>query len=160
MTLTTNEKAELQRYRQAELLAQAHLKTFDDLDFNVFSHQDWVRLHESHSEDVKVHWPDGHITVGLERHVEDMKAMFVYAPDTRITEHSVRIGTGEWTAVVGVMLGTFTEPMTLPDGTIVAPTGKSFTLPMATIGHWKDGVMEEEYLFWDNQTYMSQLGVG
>jgi hypothetical protein len=30
---------------------------------------------------------------------------------------------------------------------------------MATVGHWKDGVMDEEYLFWDNQTYMKQIGL-
>jgi hypothetical protein len=31
---------------------------------------------------------------------------------------------------------------------------------MCTVGHWnKDGVMDEEYLFWDNLTYMKQLGV-
>jgi hypothetical protein len=28
---------------------------------------------------------------------------------------------------------------------------------MATVGHWKGKVMDEEYLFWDNQTYMKQL---
>ena len=57
------------------------------------------------------------------------------------------------------MEGTFTRPMTLPDGTVIPPNGKSFRLPMATIGHWKDGVMDAEYLFWDNQTYMTQLGL-
>jgi hypothetical protein len=30
---------------------------------------------------------------------------------------------------------------------------------MCTVGHWKNGVMDEEYLFWDNQTYMKQIGV-
>jgi len=45
----------------------------------------------------------------------------VHSPDTRIKTHTVRIGTGEWTSVIGVM--------------------------------------DEKYLFWDNQTYMSQLGV-
>jgi len=28
------------------------------------------------------------------------------------------------------------------------------------MGHWKDGVMIEEWLFWDNQTYMNQIGLG
>jgi hypothetical protein len=29
------------------------------------------------------------------------------------------------------------------------------------IGIWKeDGTMSEEYLFWDNQPYMNQLGIG
>jgi SnoaL-like polyketide cyclase len=86
--------------------------------------------------------------------------MFVYAPDTRIKEHPIKIANGEWTAVVGVMEGTFTRPMPLPDGTSIPPTGKAFKLTMTTIGHWNaDGVMTEEYLFWDNATYMKQLGL-
>jgi hypothetical protein len=59
------------------------------------------------------------------------------------------------------MEGTFTKPMTTSDGKVIQPTGKSFKIPMATVGHWnKAGQMTEEYLFWDNQTYMTQLGVG
>jgi hypothetical protein len=139
-----------------------NLSTFDTLDYTVFSNQQWVRLHESHSKDIKVNWPDGHFTTGIERHIEDLKAMFVYAPDTRIKQHPVRFGSsnGEWTAVTGVMEGTFTRPMPVGGGKFIQPTGKSFKLPMCTIGHWKDGVMIEEYLFWDNQTYMNQLGLG
>ncbi|HEX7757977.1 MAG TPA: ester cyclase [Caulobacteraceae bacterium] len=152
-------QTELERYRHAEQIAQAHLKTFDNLDFDVFSNQKWDRLKESHSADIAVHWPDGHVTHGIDRHIADLKAMFVYAPDTRIKQHPVRIGEGEWTAVIGVMEGTFTKPMPRADGTEIPPTGKSFTLPMATVGHWKNGVMDEEYLFWDNATYMTQLGV-
>jgi hypothetical protein len=30
---------------------------------------------------------------------------------------------------------------------------------MCTVGHWKDGVMDEEWLFWDNATYSRQLGL-
>lgn len=30
-----------------------------------------------------------------------------------------------------------------------------------TIGHWnKQGIMFEEYLFWDNQEFMKELGLG
>jgi hypothetical protein len=139
-----------------------NLVTFDTLDFTIFTNQEWVRFHESHSKDIKVNWPDGHFTVGLDRHIEDLKALFVYAPDTRIKQHPIRFGDskGEWTAVTGVMEGTFTKPMPLGNGKFIQPTGKSFKLPMCTIGHWKDGVMFEESLFWDNQTYMNQLGLG
>jgi hypothetical protein len=27
------------------------------------------------------------------------------------------------------------------------------------VGHWKDGVMGEGYLFWDNQSFMKQIGL-
>ncbi len=137
----------------------AHIATFDTLDFDVFTHQKWDRLHESHAKDIVVHWPDGHQTKGIERHIEDLKAMFVYAPDTRIEVHSVKFGGGEWTSVIGVMEGTFTKPMPIGGGKTIPPTGKSFKLPMCTVGHWKNGVMDEEYLFWDNQTYMKEIGV-
>lgn len=147
------------RAAEAQKIA-ANLANFDDLDFNVFSGQKWDEFPKSHAANITVYWPDGHSTQGLERHIEDLKAMFVYAPDTRIKEHPIKIAQGEWTAVVGVMEGTFTKPMPIGGGKTIPPTGKAFKLQMATIGHWKDGVMDSEYLFWDNQAYMTQLGLG
>jgi len=144
----------------AAKLEAMHLDTFDDLDYNVFSGQDWTNLHRSHSHDVTVHWPDGHETKGIDKHIEDLKAMFVYAPDTRIKQHPIKIAKGEWTAVVGVMEGTFTKPMPIGDGKFIQPNNKTFKIGMATISHWnKDGTMDEEYLFWDNETYKKQLGL-
>lgn len=137
-----------------------HLAKFDDLDFNVFSGQNWEGFHKTHTKDVLVHWPDGHTTKGFDRHIEDMKAMFVYAPDTRVKIHPVKVGQGEWTAVIGIMEGTFTKPMPIGEGKTIPPTGKSFKLAMSTFAHWtKDGLFDEEYLFWDNQAFMKQLGI-
>lgn len=141
----------------ANQLISKYLQTFDTLDYTVFSNRDWKRLHESHAKDIIVHFPDGHSEVGIEQHIKTLDAMFVYAPDTRIEEHPIKIGSGNITAVMGYMLGTFTEPMPIGDGKFIQPTGKSFKLPMATIGIWKDGVMTEEYLFWDNKSYMDQI---
>jgi predicted ester cyclase len=137
-----------------------HIATFDTLDFDVFSNQRWDRLSESHADDIVVSWPDGHDTHGIQQHIEDLKKLFVHAPDTRIKLHPIRIAFGDWTAVTGVMTGTFTRPMPLPDGKSIPPTGKSFSLPMATFGHWKNGKMDHEWLYWDNAAYMNQLGVG
>jgi hypothetical protein len=142
-----------------EMIAK-NLVTFDTLDFTVFTNQQWARLHESHSKDIKVNWPDGHFTTGIERHIADLKAMFVYAPNTSIKQHPVRFGSGNMSCVVGVMTGTFTVPMPIGNGKFIQPTGKSFKLPMCTVGIWTNGVMTEEYLFWDNQSYMSQIGLG
>ncbi len=141
---------------------EKNLQTFDTLDYQVFSNQEWVRMHESHSQDVVVNWPDGHQTNGLAKHIEDLKAMFVYAPDTRIKQHPIRFGdaTGEWTCVTGVFEGTFTKPMPIGKGKTIKQTGKAFKMPMCTVGHWKNGVMIEESLFWDNPTYMNQIGLG
>jgi hypothetical protein len=137
-----------------------NLQTFDTLDFTVFSNQEWTRLHESHASDIIVHWPDGHNTNGIEKHIEDLKAMFVYAPNTSIKQHPIRFGSGNMSCVTGIMTGTFSAPMPIGNGKSIPPTGKSFSLPMCTVGIWKDGVMTEEYLFWDNQAYMNQIGLG
>lgn len=152
-------KAELKNIAEERATVQANLAEFDTLDYVVFSNQEWTRLHESHAHDIKVYWPDGHMTEGIDVHIGDLKAMFVYAPDTRIKEHPIRIGSGNYTAVTGVFEGTFTKPMPIGNGKFIPPTGKSFRMPMATIGVWESGVMTEEHLFWDNQTYMQQIGL-
>lgn len=138
------------------------LANFDDLDFRVYTYQQWQDVHLSHSEDVIVHWPDGHTTQGLAQHIQDMKYLFTFAPDNRILEHPVRFGSheGEWTAVMSWLEGTFTQPMVLADGTSIPPTGKSYRIPMFTIGHWNaDGLMDEEYLSYDNAELMKELGL-
>lgn len=140
-------------------LVSKHLATFDTLDYTVFSNQQWSRLHESHAQDVKVYWPDGHLTTGIGVHIEDLKKLFIHAPDTRIKLHPIKFGSGEYTAVTGLMEGTFTKPLPIGNGQFIQPTGKAFKLPMATIGIWKDGVITEEYLYWDNQTYTTQMGI-
>ncbi len=152
----------LQKMAEGNATLEKNLQTFDTLDYTVFSNQEWVRLHESHAQDIVVNWPDGHATHGIERHIEDLKALFVYAPDTRIKQHPIRFGdkSGEWTCVTGVFEGTFTKPMPLGNGKFIPPTGKAFKMPMCTVGHWKNGVMVEESLFWDNATYMRQIGLG
>ena len=152
-------KAEMKQIIGEKALIAGHLATFDTLDFTVFSNQEWTRLHESHSSDIKVYWPDGHMTQGIDVHIQDLKALFVYAPDTRIKEHPIRFGSGKYTAVTGVFEGTFTKPMPIGEGKFIQPTGKVFKMPMATIGIWENGVMVEEHLFWDNQTYARQIGL-
>ncbi|MCS3800789.1 ester cyclase [Niastella sp. OAS944] len=137
----------------------SHLKTFDELDFDVFSNQKWDRLKESHAQNIKVFWPDGRMVEGIEQHIEDLKKLFVHAPDTRIKEHPIKFGSGNYTLVTGVFEGTFTKPMPVGNGKFIQPTGKAFKMPMATVGIWENGVMKEEHLFWDNQTYAKQIGL-
>ncbi len=156
---TPTDAAALARYQTAERIGQEHLAKFDTLDFDIYTHQKWERFKENHSPDILVHYPDGHTTKGLVAHIAELKPQFVFAPDTRIKQHPVRIQSGEWTSVVGVMEGTFSQPMQTPSGPI-APTGKTFKLFMSTVGHWQHGVMDEEYLFWDNASFMTQIGLG
>ncbi|MEV4314835.1 ester cyclase [Actinocrispum sp. NPDC049592] len=142
--------------------AERHeLETLDTLDFDVFTNQKWNRLKESHAQNIRVHWPDGHYTDGIDKHIEDLKGLFAWAPDTRIHSHYLRLATDELSAVAGVMQGTFTRPMPDGNGGFIQPTGKKYSINMATIGIWnKRGTMDEEFLFWDNKTFFGQIGLG
>lgn len=72
--------------REDESCAQ-RLATFDSLDYDVFSNQKGDRLSESPAQNIVVTWPDGRETVGIDTHLDDLRAMFVYAPNTSIKEH-------------------------------------------------------------------------
>jgi hypothetical protein len=104
---------------------RANLETFDALDFEVFSRQDWSRLGESHAPYIRAHFPDGHYTDGIDTHIADMAAWFQWAPDLRVDAHPLRLAKDNLTAVTGVLKGTFSKPM--PDGkggTIARPPAR------------------------------------
>ena len=76
-----------------------------------------------------------------------------------IRDSPIKLAEGNYTAVMGVLEGTFTKPMPIGNGKTIPPTNKPFKLDMVTIGRWENGVMAEEWLFWDNQAFMKQIGV-
>ena len=151
-------RAQLDELLAGKELTNQYLVKFDTLDFVVYSNQEWKRLHESHGENIKVYYPDGSVTVGIPDHIVELDKTFVFAPDTKIKQHPIRFGSGQFTAVTGIMEGTFSKPMPLGGGKFLQPTGKKFNLPMCTVGIWDDGVMVEEHLFWDNMAFMKQIG--
>jgi hypothetical protein len=64
------------------------------------------------------------------------------------------------TAVTGVATGTFTQPMPDGNGGFFQPTGKKYAINMVTVGIWnKQGVMDEEFIIYDQLTFMRQLGL-
>lgn len=151
---------ELKKFTDEKAMTEMRLARFDSLDFEFYSKQDWKNFSISHDENIKVFYPDGTVTTGLyPQHIDMLTPMFAFAPDTKIKNHPVRFGSGDWTCVIGEMEGTFSKPMPIGNGITIPPTNKKFKLSMSTIGHWKDGKMIEEYLFWDNQAYMKQIGL-
>src|SRR5689334_18826947 len=154
-------QAELDKYKSDEALQAHRIAVFDSLDFDFYSDQKWDMFNHSHADNIKVYYPDGSITTGLyPQHIDQLTPMFVFAPDTKIKTHPVKFGSGDWTCVIGEMEGTFSKPMPIGNGKTIPPTGKHFKLSMATVGHWgADGKMSEEFLFWDNQAFMKQVGL-
>ena len=130
------------------------------LDFQVLSHRDWTRLKQSHAKNVVVHWPDGRRTEGLNDHLVELKQLIVHAQDIRVRAHRAQFGSRDWTCFIVDLAGTFARPMLSTHRSKVSPTGKAFKITMCSVSHWnKRGLIDEEYLFCDNQSYMRQLGV-
>jgi len=65
-------KNELAAIAETNAVIAQNLATFDTLDFVVFPNEEWMRLHESHSDDILAHWPYGSMTTGPERHIEEL----------------------------------------------------------------------------------------
>jgi hypothetical protein len=56
--------------------------------------------------------------------------------------------------------GTFTGEMILPGGKVIAPTGKTFDLDLATAAKWDCDLLIEEFALWDSALRAQQIGLG
>lgn len=128
---------------------------YNSRDFDFF-------LGRRHSEDVAVHYIGAPSTVGQAAHGADMQVWIKAFPDVRVHNdpYDVQFGQGQWTVALGKLSGTFTQPMDLPGGGVIPPTGKSFTSFFTTIARWQDERMVDEYVLFDQQDIMRQLGAG
>jgi outer membrane murein-binding lipoprotein Lpp len=145
---------------EAERTATAkHLAIFDELDLVAFNNRDMKRIKQIHADNVKVYNPDGTITEPMSPHAEELQFLFDTF-DFKVAEHIVGFGFGEWTAGISISQGNWVKPITLPDGTVLQPSGKPVSLKIATIARWEDNRIAEEYLFWDNADWNRQIGLG
>ena len=124
-------------------IVEKNLNKFDELDFEAWNKKDWKLFNEIHAPDVLVVMADGTTTKGIEAHNDAVKP-FLKMVDLQITEHPIKIGQGEWTAVTG-------------ETVITLPNGKAIKGSMCTIAHWKDGRIVEEYIFQDTGPLMKML---
>ncbi|HRH66208.1 MAG TPA: polyketide cyclase [Bacteroidia bacterium] len=122
-------QAELKKFTDERATTEQRLLSFDTLDYEFYSNQQWDKFNHSHADNIKVFYPDGHVTEGLyPDHIDMLTPMFAFAPDTKIKEHPVKFGSGDWTAVIGVMEGSFSKPMPIGNGKTIPPNGKKFKI--------------------------------
>ena len=151
-------QAQVDEYKIERAETAKNLKTFDDLDLIAFNNRDMEHIRQIHAENVKVYNPDGTITEPMDPHAEELQFLFDTF-DFKVAEHIVGFGYGEWTAGISISKGKWAKPLTMPDGTVLQPTGKSVSVKIATIARWENGRIAEEYLFWDNADWNRQIGL-
>ena len=154
----TNLQAQLDAHNTERKQTARHLEIFDELDLVAFNNRDMKRIGEIHADEVIVHNPDGTKTSPFSPHAEELDFLFDTF-DFVVTDHIVGFGHGEWTAGISISEGKWVKPITLPNGSVLQPTGKKVRLKIATIARWENGRIAEEYLFWDNADWNRQIGL-
>jgi hypothetical protein len=97
---------------------------------------------------------------GEPAHAAAIKEMIRIFPDVHVhSAYPVQFGIGEWITVITRTTGTFKGEMRLPNGKVIAPTGKKFDLNFATTAKWNGDVLIEEYVFWDSALQAQQIGL-
>jgi hypothetical protein len=125
--------------------------------------RDWETFDAYHEQsDVVVYWPGREATPthgGRDHRAESIR-FCAASPDNKVKHpYDILFGDGEFTAFSTRMTGTFTGQLELPDGTVIEPTGESFDVVFSTIARWRDGKIVEEYLKYDNASFLQQLGL-
>jgi hypothetical protein len=98
---------------------------------------------------------------GQPAHAAMIKEMFRIFPDVHVHNdpYPIQFGSGDWITVITRTTGTFTREMILPDGKVIAPTGKAFDLDFATTAKWDGDLLIEEFALWDSAMQAQQIGL-
>ena len=128
---------------------------FNDRDFavlNAIHHPDMVAYVTGNAEPI----------YGSAAHAAMVAQMFRIFPDVHVRNdpYPVQFGSGDWITVVTRTTGTFTGEMTLPDGTVVPPTGKAFDLDFGQTSKWHGDQLIAISAFWDSALQAKQIGLG
>ena len=73
--------------------------------------------------------------------------------------YPIQFGSGDWITVVTHATGTFTGEMTLPDGTVIPPTGKAFDVEFGQTTKWDGDQLIVISAFYDSALQRRQIGL-
>ena len=138
----------------------AHLLELMTKGDDLFNARDWQALEAVHHPDMIAHVTGSAEPIyGREAHAAAMQQLVRMFPDIRVhTPYPIQFGSGDWITVVTNVTGTFTVEMTVPDGTVIPPTGKAFDLEFAQTSKWDGDRLIVISAFWDAVLQAQQLG--
>jgi len=141
--------------------AATNLQNMKKLD-DSWNGQDLQTFRKYHAPDCIVRWPNQPPTHGVDAHEQEAIAFFKAFPDQHLVNnpYKIMVGQGEWTCTVADFTGTMKGPMTMPDGSVIPPTNRSFRVDFCTVARWNEhGQIVEENLFYDLMGMLKQIGV-
>jgi ketosteroid isomerase-like protein len=141
----------------------AHLLELMKEGDDAFNSRDVAAMNAIHHPDMVAHVTGSAEPIyGRAAHAAMIQQMLGVFPDVHVYNdpYPLQFGSGEWITVVTRSTGTFTGEMALPDGNLIAATGKAFDVTFSTTARWEDDQLIEEYVFWDSALQAQQIGLG
>ena len=128
---------------------------------SLFNARDWAALDLVHHPEMIAYVPGSAQPIyGREAHSKAMKGLVATFPDMRVhLPYPIQFGDGDWITVITNASGTFTGNLTLPDGTMVPPTGKAFELEFGQTSKWEGDQLTVISAFFDTAFQARQLGM-
>ena len=128
---------------------------------DLFNARDWEALEAVHHPDMVAHVPGSADPIyGRDAHGAAMQELVRMFPDIRVhTPYPIQFGNGDWITVVTNATGTFTGEMTLPGGTVIAPTGKAIDVEFGQTTKWDGDQLIIISAFWDAHLLAKQIGL-
>jgi hypothetical protein len=139
----------------------AHLLELMTKGDDAFNARDWEAVDAVHHEDMVAHITGlAEPIYGSKAHSAAMQQFLRSFPDMHVnTPYPIQFGDGDWITVVTNVTGTFTGEMVLPDGKVIAPTGKAFDLEFGQTTKWDGDRLIIISAFWDANLQAKQLGL-
>lgn len=124
-----------------------------------YNAQDWDRFFAFADESIVTYAPDLEEPLkGLEAYRERSRTNAEAFPDRHIETRRV-FGAGDWVVLEGVFTGTHKGVFVGPGRKEIPPTNKRPELPLALVFKVEGGKVTEEHDYYDNLTFLSQLGL-
>lgn len=128
---------------------------------DAFNARDFATVDQVHHPDMIAYVPGLAEPVrGRKAHAAAMRQFLDIFPDLHTnTPYPIQFGSGDWITVISRATGTFTGEMTLPDGTVIPPTGKAFDLEFGQTSKWDGDQMIVISAFFDTALQRQQIGL-
>lgn len=134
----------------------SHLKELASDHYTAINSGDIDAVMAHYAPDVESTTPNGELKgAGAVRMFQEV--FHTAAPDARI-EALHTFEDGDTVIIEGMYSGTHTGPLVSPDGT-VPPTDRAFKFTFVEILQYSGGLIHSQRLYWDNVTFLTQLGL-
>jgi hypothetical protein len=139
----------------------AHLLELMTRGDDAFNARDWEAVDAVHHPEMVAHITGlAEPIYGAKAHSTAMQQFLRSFPDMHVnTPYPIQFGDRDWITVVTNVTGTFSGELTLPDGTLIAPTGKTFDIEFGQTTKWDGDRLIIISAFWDANLQAKQLGL-